>query len=177
MTNLPNMPGYQTLVLCFPQWVCIVFSLCVIGLVFYAGHLHEKVKRICSEFPGVRDAIIRISEALVQKGISKIPLFSAASPIKLTPAGEKLVSDIKFTDFYNTNKKIVLARVVAKGPKTLADLEEAAKTTMLTMEDTMPGFELIKQAAYQNGVALADILFACAIKLRDMVAAELNIIA
>lgn len=46
---------------------------------------------------------------------------------------------------------------------------------MLQIEDTLPGFEPIKQYAYQNGLPIADILFACAIRLRDLTAQELKL--
>jgi len=77
--------------------------------------------------------------------------------------------------FYETNKQLLIDRINKKSPKTVADLEEACKSVMLSIEDTLPSFNLLKQFAYNKGEPISQILFAGAIALRDILQKELNI--
>lgn len=168
-------PNITSLTISFPNWFYVVCSATFIAVIFCAGFHWKAIHEICKEFPKVREALTRISEILLQKKFAKEPLFTAASPLRLTPNGEEMITGVKFQDFYNTNKKVLLERINKFNPKNMADLEEACKNVMLPIEDTLPGFELVKQFAYNTGIPIGKILFVCAIKLRDMMAQELQI--
>lgn len=93
----------------------------------------------------------------------------------MTKDGIEALKEAKFEEFYNINKKILLERIKKVELKTMADLENACKSIMLQIEDTLPNFESIKQFAYNKGEPISKILFAAAVKLRDITTEELNI--
>ncbi|MFA4858643.1 MAG: hypothetical protein WC901_06025 [Candidatus Margulisiibacteriota bacterium] len=158
----------------FPNWFLAVFSLTFIGFVFYLGGLYIKVRDICKDHPKINQALIRISEILVLKKISTEYVYSA-SPMSLSEKGKEALKEAKFNEFYHENKDVLLKRIKEKSPKTMADLEDVCKSIMLSMEDTLPKFESIKQFAYSHGEPISNILFACAIALKDLTVSELNI--
>ncbi|MDD2772357.1 MAG: hypothetical protein PHP45_01530 [Elusimicrobiales bacterium] len=159
-----------------PDWFCGVFTLGLVGTLIYLGGLLHEVRGICKGFPRVSEALIRISEVLLQKKLTADRVYTAsASPVKLTEAGILALKEAKFGEFYAANKKTLLDRIAKANPKTMADLEEVSKQIMLQIEDTLPNFETIKQYSYSHGEPIAMILFACAISLRDLSAKELKI--
>jgi len=160
----------------FPTWFCAIFSLVFIGVLFYIGALHHQIKAICKDHPRILTALIRISEILLQKKMSKELIFYQ-SPAKLTDEGVTAIKECGFQEFYEANKSYLLEKIRKDNPKTMADIEESCKNIMLQIEDPLPKFESIKQYAYNKGEPIARILFACAIALRDIVAREFNITA
>ena len=68
-----------------PAWAAIAVFFITVGV-----YLH-KINSMYKMFPRICDSLARISEALVQNKISKTPLFSSASPIKLTEKGEEAI--------------------------------------------------------------------------------------
>jgi len=158
----------------FPNWFLTLFSMAFIGFVAYCGGLHSHIKTMCADYPKIQRALTRISEILPQKNLAKEFVYTE-SPVKLTPLGIEALKEAKFDEFYNANKNTLLARIRKTEPKTLADLENTCKSIMLNIEDTLPNFEPIKQYAYSKGEPISNILFAIAIKLRDLAAEELNI--
>jgi len=163
-----------SITLAFPAWFYGVLTLSLAAFLLYIGGLHWKIKEMCKDYPRIREALTRISEILLQKHLAKDYVFSQ-SPISLTPAGIAAVKEAGFEEFYNINKKILFERINKANPKTMADLEEVCKSIMLELEDTLSGFESIKQYAYQHGEPISKILFACAVDLRDRAAKELKL--
>jgi len=160
--------------LSFPNWFYGVLTLSATGVLVYIGSLHYQLKRICEDHPKIRQALTRISEILLQKEFAK-DLVYTQSPVQLSPAGQKILDDSGFEKFYNANKQTIKERILKSNPKNLADLEEACKDLMLSIEDTLPCFELLKNYAYSQGEPISKILFAASIGLRDKLKTELNI--
>jgi len=160
----------------FPDWFWVVFSVFILGFVFFLGGLFTKLRAISTEFPKIKTALVRISEILLQKGLTKDFVFSE-SPVSLTQEGRDAVKQCGFDAFYQENKKLLIGRVNKKRTKSMAELELACKEVMTTMENEVPKFDLLENFAYQNGIPLAKILFACGIALRDILAKELKIAA
>lgn len=115
-----------------------------------------------------------MSEILLQKNLATDFIFSQ-SPIQLTPAGSQAVKDSGFPEFYETNKHLLLERVKKANPKNMAELEQICKEMMGAIEKATPKFELIENFAYQNGMPIAKILFACSVALRDLLSSELKL--
>lgn len=103
------------------------FNAAVLGGLAYIIYTVFKVDRMYAVFPKICDALTRISEILLQKGMAKETLFTTASPLKLTPNGEKLIEQISFLNFYESNKRLLLDRIRKDNPKSMADLEEICK--------------------------------------------------
>lgn len=158
-----------------PESCTWLFNITSLAIVYYVCLCIYKLNRMYAVFPKIVSSLTRISEIFVQRGLSTVHIFISESPIRLTPEGEQLIVDTKFLSFYEKNKKVLLARLKGEKPKTMADLEEACKNIMLPIETTLPGFEPIKQYAYQHAMPIAQVLLACAVKLRDTTAQELNI--
>jgi hypothetical protein len=102
------------------------------------------------EFPKIRLTLVRISEILLQKGLSDDFVFTQ-SPVRLTPEGEKAVQHAGFPEFYDTNKSLILHAIKKQNPK------------------------LIEKYAYSSGIPIAKILFAGAVSLRDLLSKEMGI--
>lgn len=164
----------QTVAITVPSWFCGVLSLSLIGLVFYLGDLHCRVKEMCKDHPKIQTALTRISEILLQKNHAK-DLIYANSPVKLTQDGEQAIQESGFETFYELNKKFLIKEIKERNPKSAADLEEDCKNLMLTIEDTLSGFDSLKNYAYNNGEPISHILFAGAVVLRDKLKKELGI--
>lgn len=179
----------RQILISFPNWVYAVMTGGVVSVIFYLGALHYQIRKllclgdmhsqlskICKEFPRIQESLIRISEILSQKKMTKSPIYTASSsPIRLTEEGKKAIEDSGFMKFYEVNKQTLIDRITQNKPKTMADLEEACKSVMLPIESSLPSFELLKQFSYENGQPIAEILFAGAIALRDILQKELNI--
>lgn len=153
-------------------WPVIVTSCTII---FTLAHCLFKLDRMYKAFPKICGALIRISEALFIKGIIKQTVFTNESPLKLTPAGEQMLKDSGFDEFFNTNKEQLMKLVKAQNPKTPYDAEEASKKVMLEIDEKLPHFELIKNYSYNNGVPILKILLVCSVPLRDEVIKELKL--
>jgi hypothetical protein len=170
------MQDITNLTIAFPNWFYGILTIGILAFVFYLGALHFQIKKICKEHPKIQQSLIRISEILLQKKMTKDSVYAAsASPVQLTEEGKKAIQESKFQEFYNANKDTLIERVKKKNPKTIADLEEACKSVMLPIEDTLPSFDLLKRFAYNKGEAISNILFAGAIALRDILQKELNL--
>lgn len=95
--------------------------------------------------------------------------------IPIHHSDDKAIAEAGFAAFYQANKQTLIDRVNKKNPKTIADIEEACKEAMLSAEDNLPSFELLKQFAYENGEPISNILFAGAIALRETLQKELKV--
>ena len=146
-----------------------VFTLAFIYFVFQTGMKWSKIKEICAEFPKIRRALDVISELLLVKGWTKESLYvSSGSPLQLTPAGRKMLTDSGFEEFYGSNKERLFSYMASKNPESPAEVETTAKEAMFYLEPKVtPKMELIENYAYNNGKPVADILFAYSIELRD----------
>lgn len=160
----------------FPSWFYAVLTGGILAVAFLGGILYSQVRGVCKEFPKIQESLIRISEILLQKKIAKAHVYLvSASPIQLTDEGKKAIEESGFEKFYAANKSALIDRIKKKNPKTTADLEEACKEIMLSAENSLPSFDLLKQYSYGHGEPIAHILFASAIALRDILQKELNI--
>jgi hypothetical protein len=168
------MSSVTHITLAFPDWFYGVLTGGIILLVFYLGSLHYRIGQFCNDHPKIQQALIRISEILIQQNFAGSLVYTA-SPVKLTDEGKKAIEESGFYTFYQANKRTLIDRVNKKNPKTVADLEEICKAIMLTIEDTLPSFDLLKQYAYSTGQPISNILFAGAIALRDTLQKELAI--
>jgi len=174
--NAAPLNQITNLTISFPNWFYGLLACGIIAGIFYIGGLYSKVKGICTHHPKILSALTRISEILLQQKLTRECVFVISeSPVKLTAAGITAIAEAKFQEFYEANKNVLLERIKKTNPKTMADLEDVCKNVMLQIEDTLPGFEPIKQYAYQHGQPIQNILFACAIALRDVAAKELSI--
>jgi hypothetical protein len=138
------------------------------------GTFYAEVRHVCRQHPKIHTALIRISEILLQKKVSKELVYSE-SPVRLTEDGKRAIQESGFQRFYDANKRTLIDQIKKTNPKNLADLEEACKSVMLSLEDTLPNFHLLKQFAYSNGEPISNILFAGAVALRDILQKELAI--
>ena len=162
--------------LAFPNWAYVLFGIGFIGFVFQLGELNRELKEIRKCFPKMHEALIRISENLFQKGITKDVVYSR-SPMQLTAEGEKIVQESGFYEFYETNKKLILARIGRSHPKSMAELDQACKELMIMVERSLPKFDLLEKYAYEKGIPILNVLFASAIALRNTLGKELQMAA
>lgn len=170
------MSSVTNITLSFPNWFYATISVGICAFIFYLGALHYRIGKFCDDHPRIQQSLIRISEILLQKKMATDRVYTAsASPITLTEEGKKAIAESGFMTFYETNKRTLIDRIQKKNPKTIADLEEACKNIMLSIEDTLPSFDLLKQFAYKKGEPISQILFAGAIALRDILQKELGI--
>lgn len=170
------MDHVTNITLAFPNWFYGITAIGLLGLVFYMGALHSKIRNLCDDHPKIQTSLIRISEILLQKKMTQDAIYVAsASPVQLTAEGKQAIANAQFQSFYEQNKKELNKRVQDKKPANVPDLEEACKEVMLSIEDTLPGFDTIKKYAYGRGEPISVVLFACAIALRDILQRELNI--
>lgn len=163
----------ENITLSVPTWFCALFSIGFIAFLIYIGGLFQKVKDICKEFPLIKTALTRISEILLQKGFSKESVYlQSNSPVSLTEKGIEAINKSGFNEFYEENKNIIKNKLDKYKINNMADLEEACKEVMNNIEDSLPKYETLKTFAYNEGIPILELLFACAIALRDIIAKE-----
>ena len=157
-----------------PGWFYGVFSIGLIGVVFFAGHTWCKVCDICKDFPKIRRALDLISQKLLEKGLFNDHIYvSNASPAKLTEVGRAMLKESGFEEFFDANKKLFFTYIDIKKPKTPFDVEKTAKDFVLYVDlDKMKKSELVENFSYNAGRSIADILYAYSIEIRDRYLSE-----
>lgn len=153
----------------FPNWFYATFSIGIIALIFLAGAQWRNVREVCKQFPKIRRALDIISTLLLSHKWTEGPVYvSAQSPVRLTQAGKQMLIDSQFEDFYIINKKMFFDYIAAQKPKTKSEVESAARSLMLYLDQAKtPNIELVEKFSYNEGKSIPSILYAYSIEIRD----------
>jgi len=162
------MNNVTQLTIAIPDWVGVFLSLGTVGFLIYLGNLHCSLGQIIKEFPKMSRALDLISYKLKEKRFFDEHIYaSAASPIKLTPAGEDLLRDSGAHDFVNKYTKELVDRIKSKSPKTAYDVQIIARDVVENLRDE-DRFSQFKDYVYKKGMPLEPIFIVMSIYLRDV---------
>lgn len=102
----------------------------------------------------------------------------AASPIGLTPVGERVVSDIGALEIFKNHALNLTSTVKAKNPKNAYDIQQisfdVAKRQLIELLKESE-LKTIKEAAYKRGLLVEDILSVFGVLLRNKILEDMKI--
>ena len=102
----------------------------------------------------------------------------AASPISLTPVGERVVSDIGALEIFKNHALNLTSMVEAKNPKNAYDIQQisfdVAKRQLIELLKESE-LKTIKEAAYKRGLLVEDIVSVFGVLLRNKILEDMKI--
>jgi len=124
------------------------------------SELGKKNELLRSDVDGLKEFKINAQKFIDQK------LYTANSPLQLSPFGQKIVQESGFCEIFEKTKEGLVKKLQEKAPKTQYDVQEQARELMDSLGDYSE-FQSIKPYAFKNGIDFLQILRAGSILLRD----------
>lgn len=164
----------------------ILSPVVVFGIIFFIlsriynfGGFMEKVTKALDNVADLDKKVSKLAEHmgvikthLVTSGGLDVGLFGPGSPLKLLPAGIRLLERTGFKKIYHDNKEWFVNEAKNYKHDTISDIDDASFKIMEKCRDGND-FADFKEIAYQNGINLDVLLRALAIYLRDELAKEI----
>jgi hypothetical protein len=136
--------------------------------------VEDNLKVVKNDTSSIRDLVITIKTALLQKGTLKEAVFSSASPKRITEAGLEMLSKSGFKTTLDTSNEELFKKAFKEAPKSKFDVEEMLINYMLSLRDDSL-VEGLKKYIFETGTDITDALIASSLYLRDIYLKKTNL--
>jgi hypothetical protein len=159
--------------------VCMGIVIFIFARVYKLGGFMQKIQTAFNSLNSLSESVQKLDKhvgviktyLVTNQGLDS-GLFGPGSPLKLLPAGLKLLEKTGFKKIYKDNKKWFIEEAKKYNHKTEAEIDEASYKVMQHCHDKKE-FTNFKEIAFQNGVSIDVLLRALSIYLREELVKEL----